>query len=63
MYSPSTNRTYNYYKLEMPVKPLFASGLLGLAAGVIKRLLSLAKVLAIGEIELLAIVPLKGIIG
>lgn len=47
----------------MPVKSLFASGLLGLAAGVTKRVLSLTEVLAIGEMALLTVVPFKGIIG
>jgi hypothetical protein len=62
-YSIALNQTYNYFTLEIPVKSLFASGLLGLAAGVINRSLSLTEVLAVGEITLLTVVPIEGIIG
>jgi hypothetical protein len=46
----------------MPVKSLFASGLLGLAAGLSKRLSSLAEMIVLGAIEPLILVPVKGII-
>lgn len=44
--------SYNYFELGIKIKSLLVSGLIGLAAGVIKRLFSLAEVLAIGEIAL-----------
>ena len=46
----------------MPVKSLLVSGLIGLAAGVIKRLLSLAA-FAVGIIELPTLAAFKGRIG
>ncbi len=63
IYSIAFNRIYNYFTVEVPVKPLFPSRLTGLAAGVIKRLLSLAAVFAVGIMELLTIAPVKGTIG
>ena len=46
----------------MLVKLLFVSGLIGLAAGVIKRLLSLVA-FAVGIMELLTLAAVKGRIG
>jgi hypothetical protein len=61
-YSIALKQIYNYLTLEMPVKSLFVSGLIGLAAGVIKRLLSLAA-FAVGIMELLTLAACKGRIG
>jgi hypothetical protein len=54
---------YNNFELGITIKSLLVRGLIGLAGGVIKRLFSIAEVLAIGEIALLTLVPFKRMIG